>query len=335
MSGTGKSPTGPEGVPGGDLPARTEDLPGGDLPARTEDLPGADLRADAEDLPGAGLPAAAEGLLPGADLPAPDRSVGHGTPHRAPRGGHVPALTSEQRSRLAQRLSMRRGDGDHGDLLPRTAGAMDLSDPTERLEALVAALAAERVIVPIEVEADPRVTGVHAGLGIGDASGADFARVETPSGPALAVYTSAAALASDRPGARPMPISFRTVALTALVEVGGHVLVDPGAAELLLPRPAVSALAQGDEWLPAWRDPELREELRTLAGCGVERGVKDVRVSYGGGVAVRVDLVADPNTEPLAVRGALARAARAVAGSPRLSVAAERVEVVPLWAPMV
>lgn len=231
---------------------------------------------------------------------------------------------------------MRRADSDHGDLLPRTAQAMDLADPVARLESLVGALAEERVIVPIEVEADPRVTGVHAGVGDGTdgGSGPDFARVATDLGQALAVYSSAAALAVDRPGARPMPVSFRTVALTALVEVGGHVLVDPGAAEVLLPRPAVSALAQGDKWLPAWRDPELREELRSLAGCGVERGVKDVRVSYGGGVAVRVELVADPNGEPVAVRGALARAARAVSGSPRLSVSAERVEIVPLWAPM-
>lgn len=227
---------------------------------------------------------------------------------------------------------MRRADSDHGDLLPCTAQAMDLTDPVDRLESLVSALAEERVIVPIEVEADPRETGIHAGLGAG--SGADFARVDTSSGPALAVYSSATALAVDRPGARPMPISFRTVALTALVEVGGRVLVDAGAEEVLLPRPAVSALAQGDAWLPAWRDPELREELRTLAGCGVERGVKDVRVSYGGGAVVRVELVADPNGEPVAVRGALARAARAVGGSPRLSVAAERVEIVPLWAPM-
>lgn len=267
----------------------------------------------------------------GADRVGP---VGPAATHRAPRGGHVPALTSEQRARLAQRLSMRRGDGDHGDLLPRTAGAMDLKDPTERLEALVAALGEERVIVPIEVEADPRVTGVHAGLGIDAASGADFALVDTPAGPALAVYTSAAALTSDRPGARPMPISFRTVALTALVEVSGHVLVDPGGAAVLLPRPAVSALAQGDHWLPAWRDPELASELRELAGCGVNRGVKDVRVSHDGGVGVRLELLADPVAEPVSVRGALARAARAVSTSPRLSVAAERVEVVPLWAPM-
>lgn len=263
---------------------------------------------------------------------------GPADPRTAPsdlRSASVPSLTPEQRARLSQRLSMRRADGDHGDLLPHTAQAMDLLDPVARLESLVRALAEERVIVPIDVEADPRITGVHAGLSGEDGSGADFARVDTVAGPALAVYTSAGALGADRPGARPMPIAFRTVALTALVEVGGHVLVDPGAAEVLLPRPAVSALAQGDQWLPAWRDPELRDELRELVGCGREPGILDVRIACGGGVAVRVEIVADPNAEPVAVRGAMSRAAKVVAGSRRLAVAAERVEVVPLWAPLV
>lgn len=258
-------------------------------------------------------------------------SEGTTTPGREEAGGGtVPSLTPGQRARLSQRLSMRSADGDRGGVLPLTARALDLPPGAQRLEALVGALAHERVIVPIEVEADPRDTGVHAGLEKG--AGADLASVDSAVGPALAVYSCADALASERARARPMPLSARRVALTALVETSGHVLVDPQGACVLLPRPAVAALAQGDVWLPAWRDPELLAELRALAGCGEATGILDVRVVAGGATTVVVELVVDPRSEGSGARTALARAARAVGTSPRLSVAAERIEIRPLWA---
>ncbi|MFV3420382.1 hypothetical protein ACNJEK_21120, partial [Mycobacterium tuberculosis] len=79
-----------------------------------------------------------------------------------------PSLTEEQKNRLAQRLSMMSHDrADVGQGLPRTARALALGQGSDggaaRLEALVDALVFERVIVPIDVEPDPRVTGVHAG----------------------------------------------------------------------------------------------------------------------------------------------------------------------------
>ena len=80
----------------------------------------------------------------------------------------MPNLSEEQKNRLAQRLSMMSHDrGDGGQGLPRTVRALALGEGNDagaaRLEALVNALVFERVIVPIDVEPDPRVTGVHAG----------------------------------------------------------------------------------------------------------------------------------------------------------------------------
>ena len=80
----------------------------------------------------------------------------------------MPNLSEEQKNRLAQRLSMMSHDrGDVGQGLPRTMRALALGEGSDagaaRLEALVDALVFERVIVPIDVEPDPRVTGVHAG----------------------------------------------------------------------------------------------------------------------------------------------------------------------------
>lgn len=78
-----------------------------------------------------------------------------------------------------------------------------------RLEALVDALVYERVIVPIDVEPDPRVTGVHAGER--GHNPIDFVRAQTPAGEALATYSSVRALSAHRPGSRPMALDFRTI----------------------------------------------------------------------------------------------------------------------------
>ena len=156
-----------------------------------------------------------------------------------------PAITEEQRHRLAQRLSMMSHDrSDVGQALPRTARALAVGEGSDagrtRLEALVDALVFERVIVPIDVEPDPRVTGIHAGEN--GHSPIDFVRERTPAGEALAVYSSAAHLAAHRGGDRPMALDFRTIALAALVETGGRVIMNP-APSSCLDRP----------WLPSPR----------------------------------------------------------------------------------
>ena len=79
-----------------------------------------------------------------------------------------PNLTEEQKNRLAQRLSMMSHDrADVGQGLPRTARALALGQGSDagasRLEALVDALVFERVIVPIDVEPDPRVRRLPRG----------------------------------------------------------------------------------------------------------------------------------------------------------------------------
>lgn len=247
----------------------------------------------------------------------------------------VPELTEDQKNRLSQRLAMMRHDrADVGQALPLTAAALSTSAADDggaaRLEALVAALATERVIVPIEVEPDPRETGVHAGLSGDGHPAIDFVRATTSAGEALAVYSSAAALAAHRSGDRPMALDFRRIGLTALVETGGRVVMDPGTASVLLPRPAVAALAQGDEWLPAWRDAELLEELRTLAGVGAgSTGIVDVRLAYAGDGLVRVEILADPSVEERALRSAVAEAARRIGSSARLIASADRIEIAP------
>ncbi len=260
----------------------------------------------------------------------------------------VLALSESQRAHLALRLSQASVDRtDRGQVLPRTAAALALPATQDagatRLEALVAALATERVIVPIDVEADPRVTGVHPGLtGEGPAdghAGVEWLRFPTPVGPALAVFTSATALQAARPGARPMPLEVRKVALTALVETKGRILVDaPGAPDnvahggILLPRPATAALAQGDSWLPAWRDTELLAELHGIAGASaVTEAIVDIQVIWAGEGLVRVAVLVDRSAAGApGVRARLGALFQDLGRSPRLLAATDRVEITPI-----
>ena len=136
---------------------------------------------------------------------------------------------------------------DGGQGLPRTMRALALGEGTDagaaRLEALVNALVFERVIVPIDVEPDPRVTGVHAGDS--GHNPIDFVRVQTPAGEALAIYSSVRALSAHRPGDRPMALDFRTIGLTALIETGGRVVGGAAAApRRRCPRPGRSVVAR-------------------------------------------------------------------------------------------
>ena len=249
----------------------------------------------------------------------------------------LPNLSEEQKNRLAQRLSMMSHDrADVGQGLPRTTRALALGlggdAGAARLEALVDALVYERVIVPIDVEPDPRVTGVHAGES--GHNPIDFVRAQTPAGEALAIYSSAEVLSAHRPGARPMALDFRTIGLTALVETGGRVVVNPGTDAVLLPRPAVASLAQGDAWLPAWRDEDLRDLLlaESSAACPA---IGDVAIVYAGDglsrVLVSVDRARFAQGEGASsMTAALSAALNAVGANPRLIASADRVEIAPV-----
>lgn len=228
-----------------------------------------------------------------------------------------------RRAALQARLTRRRDESDRGQTLPRTAGALGRAGAA-RLEALVDALASERVIVAVQVEAG-RAARAPLLPGEGEQH-ARLDRVDSPIGPALAVYTSVEQLLRADSRARPMPQAVKPLALAALAEAGGHLLVDPAGARIALPRPATAALAQGDAWLPAWRDADLAGELRRLAG-GVARAV---RVVPSSGAVVRVEVLVDAGERD---RRRIAEALRALASSPRLAAAAERVELMPLALP--
>lgn len=246
-------------------------------------------------------------------------------------------LNEAQRNKLAARLAMKVDREDFGQLLPATAAALRLGiteGGVARLEALARALRDERVIVPINVEADPREMGTHANIEPGSCEAADFARVTMRGRDALVAYSSAIELETNRPGARPMTLPFQKVALTALVETGGRIVLNPGTDAVLMPRSCVAALAQGDQWLPAWRDEELLAQLHErYQGLPAARAVRQLRVLPAEeGMLVRVEVCV--NREALSdvgdPREVLTELLEAVQGAERLTAAGDRIELVPV-----
>lgn len=81
--------------------------------------------------------------------------------------------------------------------------------------------------------------------------------------PILPVFSSVAAMTRWRPDARPVPADARRVALATASEQTDRVVIDPRSdeTEVVLPRPAVWAIARGVEWIPALDDAEVREAI--------------------------------------------------------------------------
>lgn len=81
--------------------------------------------------------------------------------------------------------------------------------------------------------------------------------------PILPVFSSVAAMSRWRPDARPVPADAVRVALAAASERTDRVVIDPRSDgdEIVLPRPAVWAIAQGAPWVPAVDDAEVLEAI--------------------------------------------------------------------------
>ena len=242
------------------------------------------------------------------------------------------AIGEEQKNRLAQRLSMAtQNRDDHGQALSKTQHALECpKGSAQQLEELVHALEDERVIVPIRVEEDPRVTGVHAGeLG------------HDPAGPAIAAFSSSASLSDFDPSSRPMGLPFKRVALVALVESAGRVVLDPQGADIVIPRSATAALAQGDHWLPAWKDRDLKNLLLEQASREFSP-VSDLHVEYAGQEICRIILEIDASkvrrNEGDLTRSELREKVQGVieglSALPRLRAVTDQIQWVPRWVGM-
>ncbi len=163
------------------------------------------------------------------------------------------------------------------------------------LDHVVAALAGTRLLVPVLAHEAP-----DGAVGPDGERAADTGVValRTPDGrTALPVFSGVAALAAWRPDARPVPAEAARAAASALAEGWSLLVLDPaGPHTVLVPRPAVQALAAGLEWVPAVRAGVVRPDVADAIAQVVRSApqVRSVHVEPGrrSEVAVVVGLAA-------------------------------------------
>jgi hypothetical protein len=210
--------------------------------------------------------------------------------------------------------------GDDGMTDPALARALATGD----VEQVAAALVPARVLVPVVAVLGDGPAPVRPHGRPADA-GADMAvaTLVAPDGRrALPVFSSAAALAGWDGTARPVPVEGPRAALSAVQDGCAALVVDPGSPRpVVLPRPALWALAQGRRWVPPERDPQVVDAVRAAVD-GLEE-VTGLRLAAGEGGGLTVELAVRPGLDAAGLSGLL-DAVRA--GLARAEVLAERAE---------
>ena len=166
--------------------------------------------------------------------------------------------------------------GDDGRAEPALTAALDdFASGRARLDQVVAVLARSRVLVPVLAHEVP-----DGGIGQDGEREATTGVValRTPDGrTALPVFSGIDALTLWRADARPVPAEAARAAASALAEGWSLLVLDPaGPQTLVVPRPAVQALAAGMEWVPAVNDGVVRTEVADAIVRAVN-GVPHVR----------------------------------------------------------
>ncbi len=127
---------------------------------------------------------------------------------------------------------------------------------------VVDALAYARVLIPVMASGEQRIVGAH-GLEQDAVASTGVVAVEMADGrTALPVFTDVDAMKAWSERARPIPAEGPRAALAAINEEWSTLVVNPGMETVLIPRPAVWALGQGEPWRPAVRDGVVADDVR-------------------------------------------------------------------------
>lgn len=258
-----------------------------------------------------------------------------GVPSGAAGAARAPEQDPQVAAVLAARAKMARllaaptpFAADDGSPDPSVTAALDATElPRHQyLDRLWAALAASRVIVPVAAHPVHPESSVDGPTGAGttvaehevggatvpahEVHTADAAQdaatlaVDLPDGHiALPVFTSAAAMAAWRADVRPVPIEPARAAQVAVEHTDQLWVLDPGTRDLRLPRPAVVALAGGEDWVPSWRSEAIQDEV-TAQLLAVD-GVTGVAFEPGESAELRVFIRLDASGGMPAVAASL------------------------------
>jgi len=223
---------------------------------------------------------------------------------------------------------------DDGAAAPAVAAALAaLADGSGSLAGVVAALAGTRVLVPVLAELEVADLVVHDGHEhtVDKEASAGIVALQAPDGRrALPVFSSVAAMSAWRPDARPVPTDVARAALSAVQEGWEVVVLDAGGpVRVLLPRPAVWALAKQEPWTPAVHGGTVDQDVAAaVAGAlsSIQPVVRaDVEPGARAELAIVVTLAA--GLDRGALENVVARINAALAAN---DLVAERVDSVEL-----
>jgi hypothetical protein len=129
---------------------------------------------------------------------------------------------------------------------------------------LVAAFAANRFLIPLVAHAgddfdvdNPLMEDKVQELSVITVAGPTGEKV-------IPVFTSATAMKTWNSEARPIPIEAQRVALAAASEQTNRLVVNPGTDSIVLRRPVVWSIAQGNPYVAPWESTEFDAETRDL-----------------------------------------------------------------------
>lgn len=202
-------------------------------------------------------------------------------------------------------------------------------EPPGRTPAVVDALIAGRVMVPVlphAMPADP--LNPHADKDDDSCREPVSILVELPDGRhAMPAFTSIAGMQAWNAEARPVLMYGSQAAQAAAEQGDGLMILDPDDEAVLIPRPAVWALASGNEWVPAWADRDLGGVAAgALAGIPGTRGVALVP---GRQAEVAAVVLMDEGLDRSAVESAMDAAAKALGTHKLLRERIDSLELVP------
>lgn len=216
--------------------------------------------------------------------------------------------------------------GDDG-VQPAEFAVAKAVQPPERTPAVVRTLVAGRVLVPVLPHAAPKdPMNPHADDESCEAPASIL--VELPDGRhAMPAFTSMAAMAAWNPTARPVPMYGAQAAQAAYEQGDGLMLLDPMDESVLIPRPAVWALAIGQEWVPAWSDPKLGA-VAAGALVGIP-GTLGVALVPGRTAEVAAVVLIEEGLDRPGVETAMQAAAAAISSHPVLRERIDSLELFP------
>jgi hypothetical protein len=231
--------------------------------------------------------------------------------------------------------------GDDGSADSRLAAVLAGygAGPGDRSTAdVVAALASARLLVPVLAELD-LAAGVEPGghefedhrLTANQQASAGIVALRAPDGRlALPVFSSVETMAAWRPHARPMPTLARRAATAALGEGWEILILDPaGPVPVLVPRPAVVALAHAERWRPAIYGGAVDAEVRSAVTAALSQVPEVARADAEPGrrAEVAVTLALRPGLDRAGLDGVLARVSAALAASETVAARVDSLEL--------